>query len=137
MKKGIWLDKKEAYIYDEKGRLESHLDSEAELRIRYIGENPQRTRFGGQFIDDEKRLEHRVEQQLQRYYDHVLEEVEGCKEVIIIGPGLTKKHLKARLNEKSAFKNTLVSLFTSDNVTDNQRAEMVREYYQDTLVRPR
>ena len=62
-----------------------------------------------------------------RLYENVFAQIKDSKEVLVIGPGLAKKHFQTFIEtHHQAFKNNVVEYLTVDHPTDAQ----IREYFE-------
>ena len=84
-KAGIWLDQKEAKVItlaDDSEEIKT-IYSQIETRERIPGESKIYGRFGNQYINDEKTKEIKIDAQLKRYLNEVIETLEDKDELMI------------------------------------------------------
>ena len=65
---------------------------------------------------------------LVRYYDAIIGYIQDAESIRIFGPGEAKGELVKRLKDKKLRKR-IVSIETTDNLTDPQIAAKVRQYF--------
>ena len=118
---GIWIDHKRAVIVFAApgGTTTKTLHSEVEAHPRFSGEQA-----GG-----EKNYEERHGQQLDQYYDTVIDQLAEPDRVLIFGPGEAKLELKHRLGRSKAHAGRRIDIETTDKLTDPQIVAKVREYF--------
>ena len=121
-KVGIWIDHKKAVVVSAtaSGVTAKTLESEVGPHTRYSG--PQ---DGG----GEKKYEDRHDQQLDRYYDAVINRLGQPEALLIFGPGEAKLQLKERLNRSKALFDRIVGIETTDKLTDPQIVAKVKAHY--------
>ena len=65
---------------------------------------------------------------LERYYDDINGYIRDADSILIFGPGEAKGELEKRLKSKN-LNHGIVSVETTDKLTDPQIAAKVREYF--------
>ena len=60
------------------------------------------------------------------YYDEVIEALRKAETILILGPGVAKTELKARL-ERAKLGDRVLALETTDKMTDSEITEKVRQ----------
>ena len=71
-----------------------------------------------------------------RFFKSVHEQLKNKKEVIILGPGLTKKHFQTYLETHDpACEKRVLKYITTDHPTDHQIAEYFKLFQEDALGR--
>ena len=123
---GIWLDRRNAYVfsYTDRKLKTQHIDSEIDSRPRYDGEGKSSGRFGDQHLDKDKKQDLRLKDQMNQYLKRVEEAVDPESDLVLFGPADTKNKL-----EKSANLPNLKGVVAADKMTENQMAAWVREYF--------
>jgi hypothetical protein len=121
-KVGIWIDHKSAVIVSASvGHVTTKtLESEVEAHPRYSGQRDS----GG-----EKKYEQRHGQQLDRYYDDVISQLELADALLIFGPGEAKLELKERLSRSKPLSECTVDIETADKLTEPQIVAKVKEHF--------
>lgn len=124
---GLWIDHKEAVIVfaatgadnaEETKRMESGM----EKHVRYSG------RAASEGVAEDQR-DRQYATHLDQYYDEVITQLHDAKSILIFGPGEAKGEFKKRLEHKGLGER-IVGVETTDKMTDNQIAAMVREHYK-------
>lgn len=124
---GLWIDHKEATIVfvatevgaaDETKRIESGM----EKHVRYSGHSAS----DGSAEDQRDR---QYATHLDQYYDGVIAQLHDAKSIFIFGPGEAKGEFKKRLEHKGIGER-IVTVETSDKLTDNQIVAKVREHFK-------
>jgi stalled ribosome rescue protein Dom34 len=121
---GVWVDHKKAVIVSiAAGEVTTRtLTSDVGAHPRYAG-----SQEGG----GEKKYEERHNQDLDRYYDDVIDQLGKPDAVLLFGPGDAKLQLKARLGRSkvSVSSETIVAVESTDKLTDPQIVAKVKEHY--------
>lgn len=120
---GIWIDHKRAVIVrpSADGTTTETVESE-------VGAHP---RFGGELDGGgEKKYEGRHGQQLNRYFDAVIDQLAGPEKLLIFGPGEAKGELERRFRRSKAHAGCVVTVQTTDRLTDQQIVARVEEYFE-------
>jgi len=127
---GLWIDHREAVIVKlmGKGVETKRIHSNSEKQLRREGE-PDHGRFEYQLVpaDDSRQREYTGE--LARYYDAIISYLHDTGSIFIFGPGETKGELKKRF-EKHPVSQRLITLETTDKMTEAQIVEMVQHHFQ-------
>ena len=126
-KAGVWIDHKQAIVV---------LVGDAENEIKKIKsgvKQPTRSADGSRtknwytpndFVAED-RLERRVGNELNKYYDDVIACILGAEALLILGPGEAKGEFLKRIKSKK-LRGVTVDLETADKMTDRQIAAKVR-----------
>jgi hypothetical protein len=119
---GVWIDHRTAVIVVlSAGQVTTKtLESEVEAHPHYSG----RQGSGG-----EKKYEQRHEEQLDRYYDSVIEQVGRPEGILIFGPGEAKLELKARFDRSRALPEFPIKIDTADKLTEPQIVARVKQHF--------
>lgn len=120
---GIWIDRKQAVIvsvtrdHSVLTRLRSSLRSHG----RYHGPHDS----GG-----ERKYEARHEQALAHYLDAVARHVERGDEVLILGPGDTKRALARRIGQIKSLIGVTTKAAAADKINDAELISTIRKRYR-------
>lgn len=132
MKKvGIWLDQKEAKVItlaDDSEEIKT-IYSQIETRERIPGESKTYGRFGKQYLSDEKTREIKIDAQLKRYLNEVIQTLEGKDELMIFGPGKTKKELEKLIRNHPGMYARLKEIRIAKQMTENQKVAYVKDFF--------
>lgn len=125
---GIWVDHERAVIVSAAaGQVTTEVvESEVGSHPRYTAPRE----AGG-----EKRYEQRRGQELDRYYDTVIEHVPDADALLILGPGEAKLELKERFGHYPAHANRAIELETVGKLTAPQLVARVEQHFSPTAKR--
>lgn len=129
-KVGLWIDHKKAIILsitDKKEEMGMVL-SNVEKQPRRSGDSPLKGKFESLQIQDSDARQRTFTEQLNVYYDTVIESIRDAESILIIGPGEAKIELKDRL-ERDNLDGHIVGIETVDKMTDRQIAAKIRKYF--------
>ena len=107
-KVGIWIDHKKALIVSASADRLTAMTVESD-----VGPQP----------------EHRDDPRLDRYYDEVIGQLGQPEALLIFGPGEAKLELSERLAHVKVLSDCIVSIETTDTLTDPQIVSKVRQHY--------
>lgn len=129
-KVGLWIDHKKAVVVvlTSEGEAMEVIASNVEKQLRRSGDSPLKGSFESQQVPADDHRLRAFEGHLNSYYDEVVERIHEAESILIFGPGEAKGELKDRL-EKSKLGDRIVSVETTDKMTDNQIASKVRQYF--------
>lgn len=130
-KAGIWLDQKEAKVItlaDDSEEIKT-IYSQIETRERIPGESKTYGRFGKQYLSDEKTREIKIDAQLKRYLNEVIQTLEGKDELMIFGPGKTKKELEKLIRNHPGMYARLKEIRIAKQMTENQKVAYVKDFF--------
>lgn len=130
-KAGIWLDQKEAKVIilaDDSEEIKT-IYSQIETRERIPGESKIYGRFGKQYLNDEKTKEIKIDAQLKRYLNEVIETLEDKDELMIFGPGKTKKELEKLIRDHPNMYARLKEIRIAKQMTENQKVAYVKDFF--------
>ena len=124
---GLWIDNREAVIVaiTDKGEQITRIKSEAEKQLRFTGGSRKDGLQTTESIRDK-----RLDSQLGKYFDDIIAHVRDAELIQIFGPGEAKNEFVKQL-ESNGLKERIVEIETMDNMTDNQIAAKVREYFSN------
>ena len=121
-KVGLWIDHRKAVIVSITGDQEeiNSITSDMEKHIRFSG--------GAQKDSEEDERDRKFTNHLNKYYDEVVSFIRDAVSILIVGPGEAKVEFKKRLESETQV-GRVVSLVTSDKMTQHQFAAKVREHF--------
>lgn len=130
-KAGIWVDQKEAKVITlNEGTEEIEtIYSQIETRERIPGESKIYGRFGRQYLNDEKTKELKIDAQLKRYLNEVIQTLEDKDELMIFGPGKTKNELKKLIQNHPEMSARLKEIKIAKQMTENQKVAYVKGFF--------
>jgi hypothetical protein len=128
---GVWIDHKKAVIVwaSADGVTARTLESEVGSHSRYSGAHGSSSEEGG----GEKNYEERYNQHLGKYYAEVIKQIGESKALLIFGPGEAKLQLEERLGRSKTLSDCVISIETTDKLTDPQIVAKVKEHYEIQL----
>ena len=120
---GIWIDRKKAVIVSvtRDHSVLTRLRSSLRAHGRYHGAHDS----GG-----ERKYEARHEQSLAHYLDAVARHVERGDEVLILGPGETKRALARRLGQIKSMTGVRTKAAAADKISDTDLVITIRKRYR-------
>jgi len=126
---GLWIDHREAFIVvlSKTGEVTKRIQSSVEKQSRRVGE-PSTGRFEYQSVPADDSHQREYTGHLDRYYDEIISYLRDAGAVLIFGPGEAKGELKKRF-EKAKSAAQLISLETTDKMTDPQIVAHVRQHF--------
>lgn len=129
---GIWIDKSKALIVNligDKSEIEE-INSEIETKVRFEGETKQFGKFGGQFLSNQEKKEHREIEQKKKFLNHLLKQIQASDQIVVLGPAEMKNELKKLILNDPDFKDKLRGIESVDNMTNNQLVAWVKNYFE-------
>lgn len=117
---GLWIDHSHAVIV-------TLVDSKEEIKLISSNLDKHRGQSGNSQPADDIRLRE-FTGELNRYYDEVVECIQGAASIQIFGPGEAKVELSKRL-EKHNYAGKISGLEPADKMTEPQIVAKVREYF--------
>ncbi len=117
---GVWLDHTKALIIEEKN---STITSYAMESISREGENQN-------FGMDENLKQNTEQDQLSDFFKRITEVLKGYTEVLLFGPTDAKTELHNILKQDRHFDNVKIDVEITDNLTENQMHEFVKEHFE-------
>jgi uncharacterized membrane-anchored protein len=129
-KAGLWIDHRQAIvvIVSATGEEIKQISSQAEKQLRRTGSTPLQGNFEAQKVPADAKQQRVYSAQLNAFYDEVIDFIRDAESLLILGPGVAKDELKARLEDKN-LGNRVSKVETADNMTDPQLAAKVRQYF--------
>ena len=133
---GIWIDQKSAAIINISNNKKpfSEVFSNIENRKRIPGETKTFGRFGKQYIDFEKKREHKFEQELHNYLVEIENQCKDFTHLVIFGPSTMKNKLAEFLSESYHFKGVILDVFPSRALSKNQKVALVKKYFEEHML---
>jgi stalled ribosome rescue protein Dom34 len=125
---GLWIDHKQAYLIWSGNKKVDVIPSNLEPRAHPASG----ARIGGRYnqhVDSELRLNDRYNQQLQKFYEKVIEMIQTADSIFIMGPGEAKRELEKALERRKPLRSRLVKVETADKMTVNQMIAYVKEFF--------
>ena len=118
---GIWIDRKQAIIVsvNREHSLVTRLRSSLRPHGRYHAKNG----IG------ESKYEARDEQEMHHYLDAVMRHVERGDEVLLLGPGDTKRTLARRMKRKRSLSGVTTRTVAADALSEAQVVAAIRKRY--------
>lgn len=129
-KAGLWIDHRQAIvvIVSDTGEEIKQISSDAEKQLRRTGSTPLQGNFEAQKVPADNTQQRVFTAQLKTFYDEVIDCIRDSESILIMGPGVAKDELKARLEEKK-LGDRVSNIETADNMTDPQIAAKVRQHF--------
>lgn len=119
---GVWIDHKRAVIVSASA---GHVTT----RTVTSGVDPHPRYSGGQDSGGETKYDERHRDQLDRYYDGVIDQMGAVDSLLILGPGEAKGEFKARLGRLKAPAARAVAVEAADKLTEPQIVARVKEHF--------
>lgn len=122
---GIWIDHKDAFIvfHHNNKEIVSTEAADMEKHVRFSGHASE-----GQSPTEDQR-NRRLANQLDKYYDDVIEQISGATAILVFGPGEAKGEFKKRLEHKG-FGDRVVACEAADKLTPHQITAKVQTYFE-------
>ncbi|MCB0279192.1 MAG: hypothetical protein KDD94_06810 [Calditrichaeota bacterium] len=130
-KLGIWIDTKHAilvYLFGDDTQVKI-FDSDIVTRERIDGEKKSASRFGKQFLNDEKHKEERHAHQVKEFLQLIVSEISDCDTIVVFGPSGMKIQLEKELKAQHELMNKPIAVETTDKMTENQTVAWVKQYF--------
>lgn len=115
---GLWIDHRRAIIV-------TLTDGQEETKHIENAESSNSNSSEGEDTRDRK-----TENQHHKYYDEVITYLGDASAIHIFGPGEAKGELEKRI-EHAGHKDTIITVETTDKLTDNQIAAKAREHFSN------
>jgi hypothetical protein len=132
LKKGIWIDGKNAIIVKLQNNEEQleKISSEIEFRERFDGEGNQVTRMGRQYFTDEKTKDEKLKHQFKNYFDAVIDNIKDADSIHVFGPAETKINLQKELLKHPQVNARVKKVEPADSMTDKQFIALVKDSFK-------
>ena len=127
---GLWIDHQKAVIVSmtETGEKIQEIRSEVETQPRRSGDSPLKGDYEPLQVPADDSHQKFLTQNLNIYYDEVIDHLRDAKSIFIFGPSSAKNELKERLSRNNLGVK-VVGVETSDSMTNLQIAAKVREFF--------
>jgi hypothetical protein len=127
---GLWIDHREAtiVILSDDGEEIKHILSNNGKHIKYSGSSHSKTPEGLKEVTSEDQRDRQFGNHLNKFYDEVIEFIRTADSIQIFGPGEAKGELEKRI-EREGLKGHILSIETTDKLTDHQISAKVRERF--------
>jgi hypothetical protein len=127
---GLWIDHQKAVIVSmtETGEKIQEIRSEVETQPRRSGDSPLKGDYEALQVPADDSHQKFLTQNLNIYYDEVIDHLRDAKSIFIFGPSSAKNELKERLSRNNLGVK-VVGVETSDSMTNPQIAAKVREFF--------
>lgn len=120
---GIWIDHKKAVIVEVFAARVSTTTLASDV-------GPHSHYGGSQEGGGEKKYEERHAHHLDRYYDAVVGRLGEPDALLLLGPGEAKLELERRIARSKALAHSVVSVVSTDKLTDPQIVAKVKEHFE-------
>ena len=136
-KAGVWIDHRKAVIVVIGPTEEhiTHIASNVEKHLERSGDSPLKGPYEARQVPRDDRRQMALTEELNIYYDAVVNAVRNVESLLIVGPGEVKGEFKKRL-EKNKFGGLIAAVETVDKMTDRQIVAKVREHFRDVTRNP-
>lgn len=128
---GVWMDFRVAEIIarpnDES--IPVLIASEIE-EVQPGGGSRSRVPYGPMDKKSDRKILQRRKNQIDHYFQQIVEEVKSADEIFIFGPGEAKSLFLQYIRELKSFKPYILSIITEDRMTTNQKSAYVRSFYE-------
>ena len=131
---GVWIDHKKAVIViqSEQGEEIQTIESGVE-KLKYRGASRPRSKYSAQYQQGDDQLDNKFTEQLNKYYEKVIEQFRSAEAILIIGPGEAKRELEKRMVHHKV-NVPILGVESADKLTDRQIAARVRNYFQEAEI---
>ena len=131
---GIWIDHRKAVIVrltnhgEQTSQIESDIDNSRLSSNRAHSTKPYTP---NDFVAEDK-LQRKVANELNKYYDEVIACIRDADAVLILGPSEAKVELHKRMEGKK-LGDRIADVQAADKLTDHQISASVRQYFGSQL----
>lgn len=128
---GIWIDHRRAFIvYIGGNEIKSEeMLSDLEKHVRPAGGSRSTTPYGPQDVAAEDHTDRKFMHHLEQYYARVAKKLKNAESIFIFGPAEAKDEFKKHLEKSVKKQLPLITLETTDKMTDAQIIAKVKEHY--------
>ena len=132
---GLWIDHKKAIlvVQSEQGEDIQKIESGVGGHVSYRGASHPKSPYSAQYQQGDDQLDNKFTEQLNKFYEKVIELIRGAQAVLIIGPGEAKRELEKRIFHAKV-KVPIMDIVPADKLTDRQIAAKVRSYFQEAEI---
>ncbi|CAN5822808.1 hypothetical protein BH11VER1_BH11VER1_23990 [soil metagenome] len=135
---GLWVDHRRAVVL----AVSPEGGEDAQVILSHADRQPGRrdgersaTKFESLQVAADDVNDRKFEHHLNTYYDQIIACVHGAGKLLIFGPGEAKGEFRKRL-EKEKPSDRVVTVETTDKMTDRQIAAKVREFFLQVSPEP-
>lgn len=125
---GVWIDAKRAVIIPEGHKEIKTLNFEDSIDLDRDGRSGP-SKFGAQYVSDEKSVQRREENETRRYLKEVIDEIKDSDKVVLFGPSSLKHELQDQLNSLPEHRCEIVGVVKADSMSENQLSAWVDKFY--------
>ena len=127
---GLWIDHREAtiVILTEAGEEIKHILSNNGKHSHYSGSSHSKTPEGLKEVSSEDQRDRKFGNDLNKFYDEVIEFIRTADSIQIFGPGEAKGEFEKRI-EREGLKGHILAIETTDKLSDHQISAKVRERF--------
>lgn len=124
---GLWIDHSHAFLMkanDNDVMTCERIDSGVESR-HHGGVTQEHLTITNQNKDEERR-----HNQMHHFCKQLIEQLKDADEIAVFGPGNAKQNFKHALEKEPALQKKLITIETTDKMTENQMKAYTRELFQ-------
>lgn len=127
---GLWIDHRRAVIVtvSSKGTVLKEVLSHAEKQPRRTGDSPLKGSYEAQLVPPDNTRHRAFKEELNTYYEEVIETLREADAILLFGPGEAKTELKSLL-DKARLGERILAIETADKMTDTEITEKVRQQF--------
>ena len=131
---GIWIDHRKAVIVrltdqgEQSRQIESQVDNPG---LSSSPAHPMKPYTPNDFVAEDK-LQRKIANELNKYYDEVIACIRDADAVLILGPSEAKVELHKRMEGKK-LGDRIADVQAADKLTDHQISASVRQYFGSQL----
>ncbi|MBI5943082.1 MAG: hypothetical protein HY864_01825 [Chloroflexi bacterium] len=132
---GLWIDHKKAVLLSMSEAEENiqTIESEVGRHVPYRGASHPKSPYSAQYQQGDNQLDNKFNEQLNKFYEKVIDQLRGAEAVLIFGPGEAKGELEKRIaHEKVNVQ--IIGIETADKLTDRQIAAKVRIAFKEARM---
>jgi hypothetical protein len=128
---GIWMDFRVAEIIARptEESIPVLIASEIE-EVQPGGGSRSRVPYGPMDKKSDRKILQRRKNQIDHYFQQIVDEVKSADEIFIFGPGEAKSLFLQYIRELKSFEPYILSIITEDRMTTNQKSAYVRSFYE-------
>ena len=127
---GIWLDLKEAILITVNSKESKMEKIQSEIEdFKVKGGHRSKTPYSTMEVASDIKYLERKNNQLEKFYKHIMNKVKDVDELFIMGPGEVKIGLRKRIERTKSFKPIIKGFEVVDSVTDNQKIAKTKSFF--------
>jgi len=131
---GIWLDFEKADIFVIENASVKKMEIVSEIETFHpSGGYGASIPYGTQNAMSESKFLERRKHQSKKYFHKIISKIQSGRAIMLFGPGAAKQELAKEIQKTAHLKDKLYSIITSDKMTINQKAAIVKRYYDSNL----